>query len=271
MSAATGFGCQRRTPGRNAGDNSVSDSIPKAVKELVRTVEHGDSAGFAKMVSYPLQRPYPLRDIENEAQMRGYYKEMVDDSLRRTVTASYPDRWNENGWRGWTIDDGEYIWVEDKVYDVPYISQKESENLDSLINIEINSLPADIREGWVPVLCLAEGKDVRIYRIDCHTPHHKGKKWRDNARKRDGRYRLAKYNGMKNLLESPSELLEGVCDTEGSAGTETYRFTDRDGLEVVIVPDFPESGTPVMVTPDDSIVELRRVYWHELIKLHRNK
>lgn len=126
-------GCRHTQAGRTAVEAvEQSDSLPVAVKKLVRAIADNDSDGFAHMVSYPLQRPYPLRDIENADQMKAYYKNMVDDSLRNAVTHAGPDRWSEYGWRGWSLDDGRYIWVDDQVYDVQYLSYKEKNPLIAL-------------------------------------------------------------------------------------------------------------------------------------------
>ena len=81
-----------------------NDSIPATVKQLVRSVADGDSIQFARLVSYPLKRPYPLHDIENADQMAHYYREMVDDSLRNAILESSPEDWGEYGWRGWSVN-----------------------------------------------------------------------------------------------------------------------------------------------------------------------
>ena len=130
-----------------------SDSLPTEVKLLVRAIADDDSVGFANMVSYPLQRPYPLRDIDGADQMKSYYKELVDDSLRNVITQAEPKRWSKYGWRGWTLDDGRYIWVDEGVYDVQYLSQKEIKMIDSLIREEILSIEAGIS---VPTMTATE-------------------------------------------------------------------------------------------------------------------
>lgn len=250
--------CGKKTPEASAVEAMESiDSIPNSVKLLVKAVAEDDSVSFAGMVSYPLQRPYPLRDITNADEMKAYYKEIVDDSLRNVISNAEPSRWKEYGWRGWSLDDGRYIWVDENVYDVQYISHKEQKTIDSLTREEINSLPEGIREGWKPVMCLLKTPDGNVYRIDIRT---KGKP-------HDGKhYRLAVYNPETNLRELPSLLLEGVMEKEGTAGTILYRFHDSEGSELTIEPDAPDSGTPVLIVQNDSTIELQRAYWHELIK-----
>lgn len=233
-----------------------SDSIPAGVKRLVRIVADNDSDGFAQLVSYPLQRPYPLRDIDNAEEMKRYYRDIVDDSLRNVIIHARPERWNQNGWKGWTIDDGRYVWIDESLFDVQYISQKELKKIDSLTNEEVKSINPRIRDGWRPVLCLRDKSNRRVYRIDTrvkdieHTPHH---------------YRLAVYGDKADLRGLPALLLDGVMESEGTAGTVIYRFQDKEGKELVLEPDAPDSGYPVLIEPNDSVIELNRAYWHELV------
>lgn len=238
----------------------ASDSVPDGVKRLVKAVAEDDSVGFAGMVSYPLQRPYPLRDIDDEDQMKRYYHELIDDSLRNAIAKSTPRQWAEYGWRGWTLDEGHQIWVDEMVYDVQYISQKEHKMIDSLTREEVSSISPRIREGWRPVLCLKDTISGRIYRIDGRTHDNE-----DGSR----HFRMAIYASKSDLRGMPERLLDGDMDSEGTAGTVAYRFHDKNGIEMVIMPDSPETGTPVMTMANDSIVPLERAYWHELASRHK--
>ncbi len=233
-----------------------SDSIPSSVKKLVRAVADNDTDAFANMVNYPLQRPYPLHNIDNAEEMKSRYGEVIDDSLRNIIKGGEPKEWNEYGWRGWSLKDGQYIWVDDGVYDVQYISQSERKKIDSLINVEINSIDPSIREGWLPVLCLRDSSQGNVYRIDRikkGNRHHKKP------------YRMAVYHPKANLRGVPSEIFDGDMDEEGSANTIMYRFTVNPGKDIIVEPDSPETGNPVLIQPNDSVINLQRAYWYELI------
>lgn len=237
-----------------------SDSIPEGVKRLVRALADNDTDSFAEMVSYPLQRPYPLHDIHDAAQMKKYYREMVDDSLRNAIIKSRPGQWKDHGWRGWSLEDGHYIWIDETVYDVQYISQKELRKIDSLTNEEVKSINPRISDGWRPVLCLRDRANGRVYRIDTRTK---------NKENTPHLYRLAMYGDNADLRGLPALLLEGVMESEGSAGTVLYRFQDKEGKELILEPDAPDSGYPILIEPNDSVIELNRAYWHELINTPR--
>lgn len=255
-------GCGRDSKGE-ARDKAVvaveaCDSIPSPVKKLVRAVADNDSDGFAALVSYPLQRPYPLRDIRDADEMKKYYRELVDDSLRKVITTSGPEKWSEYGWRGWTLDDGRYIWVDDDVYDVQYISQKELKAIDSLSRREVETMAPSLRQGWLPILCMRDDTRGTVYRID--------KRTQKNPRKGGHYYRLAVYTPGSDLHDIPAQLLEGLMESEGTAGIVTYRFHDKTGAETVISPDAPDAASPLLTTPSDSTVKLTRAYWHELVE-----
>lgn len=252
-------GCGNRSSSEsNVEEVENCDSLPTTIKLLVRAVADNDSIGFARLVTYPIQRPYPLHDIDSAGQMKSYYKEMVDDSLRDIIVKAAPRRWKEYGWRGWSLDDGQYIWIDEGIYDVRYISQKEIKKLDSLTDEEIRSIEPSIREGWFPVLCLRNDGNGNIYRVDSNFRGH-------NHHKEGKHYRMAVYGPANDLRGLPAQLLEGVLENGGSANTVIYRFVVRPGEELLLEPESPETGSPVLIEHNDSVVPLRRAYWHELV------
>lgn len=262
IAIATGVllpGCGKSASARSAAVEAVekSDSLSKEVKQLVKAIAEGDSSAFAGLVSYPLKRPYPLHDIESADEMMAYYHNLVDDSLRNIIKSSGPDRWGEYGWRGWTLDDGQYVWIDESVYDVQYLSQREKNMIDSLTNAEVSNIAPSIREGWKPVLCLENSSDKTIYRVDVRT--------KDNPIA--GRhYRLAIYPHGIDLKGVPPVLVEGVMETEGSAGDILYRFGDKSSGEYVLEPEATDNMNPLMWLPGgDASIELNRTYWHDII------
>lgn len=235
-----------------------NDSIPDVIKSVVKAVYENDSEGFAKVVDYPLQRPYPLKDIMNEDEMKAYYPVLVDDSLRNVITDSSPADWQEYGWRGYSLKDGSYLWIGENIYDVGYVSAKEQAMIDSLSLLETNSLPEQIRQGWQPVLTLLSNEDGKIYRIDIKTETREAPV-----------YRLSIYNHASDkpsLGGMPDEMINGYMTVEGSANVVSYIFHGKEGNDYIISPDDPSSGSPILTLPDGGEEELQKAYWYELIK-----
>lgn len=236
-----------------------NDSIPAVLKNLVEAVYKNDASLFADQVSYPLVRPYPLKDITSAEEMQSYYNVLVDDSLRKVVLQSVPVDWQEFGWRGISLKDGEYIWLSDSVYAVNYVSKREQQLIDSLTSIERNSLPLQLREGWTPILTLRSEDNGTVYRVDELTA---------NGSQESSLYRLCIYDYKGNsdkLKTQPDRLLKGEEKVEGSANIISYIFADNSGNEYIILPEDMSSGKPSITLPDGTSAELEKAYWYELL------
>lgn len=235
-----------------------SESIPEPVKQLVKAVAENDSDGFARLVSYPLQRPYPLHDILTPEEMSAYYRELVDDSLRNVILTSGPDKWSEFGWRGWSLDDGRYIWVDENIYGINYVSHAEQQHIDSLMRVEIAAIAPSIREGWRPVMCFRDSVAGNILRVDSRS---KGEDDDSNL------YRLAIYAPGSDLHALPTRLLDGEMQMEGSVGLTSYRFHEGGSdANIWIIPYPGDSDTPTIIPEYGESRPLQPAYWHELIK-----
>lgn len=246
--------------GLSAYDELIGcDSIPEFIKDIVKAVNENNPERFADEVGYPLQRPYPLKDIQNEEEMRLYYPILVDDSLRNVIINSLPADWQKFGWRGYSLDDGTYLWVDEDIYAVNYVSRREREMIDSLTNIEIASLPPEIAKGWQPILAFSTEDGSPVYRIDKST---------SGADKKGMRYRLSIYAdaNRETLLKMPELMLPGDIEIEGSANIVSYVFSDKDGNSYVIYPEDPSTGVPTVTLPDSTEEELVKAYWYELVR-----
>lgn len=190
--------------------------------------------------------------------MRRYYPILVDDSLRATVGLSTPGQWGEFGWRGWSLENGEYVWVDGGLYSVNYMSAREKNLRDSLIKREMATLWEPLRRGWTPEECMEGTETPEIMRID--------------GRRRpgfDNEYRLCIYGSKKAMREKPGRILNGHMDIEGSAGVHVYHFESPEGLKAVYIPDVMDD-TPMTVTLTDAdgnekLIKVRRAYWLTLI------
>lgn len=251
-------GCSNKNSSEKNKDITIEncDSIPDIIKSFVRSVKNGNKAQFSSLISYPLQRPYPLKDIASKDEMIAYYDILIDDSISNVITTSKPENWKEYGWRGWSLDGGNYVWADDNIYDMPYVSRREQQMIDSLTLLETSSLPLGLRNGWKPILTMKQGNNGKIYRIDIRT---------EGKQKGGHHYRLAIYDSRNNLKNMPSQLLDGVMEAEGTSGNLLYIFHDATGTEYTIQPDSPETGTPMLTLPNDSTIELSKAYWYNLV------
>lgn len=252
-------GCSyRKAASDNLSAIAECDSLPQSVKELVKVVADNDSARFASMVSYPLSRPYPLHDITDASEMKKYYSTLVDDSLQNVLTETAPDGWHRFGWRGWSVSDGEYLWMEDSIYDVPYTSRKELARIENIRSRELATLPAQLAKGWTPVRSYRQHDGNRVFRID-----------RKNGEDGEEIYRLLIYAKPPRTGENPEFVLTGGIDMEGTVMATVYSFKAPDGSTAELDAEPTDGSLPVIAITDksgDRIFELVPSYWLDLVK-----
>lgn len=248
MSAPALCDCSGNSGGRSLPDMS---NLPDYVAQVSISVYNNDSLAFASMVQYPLQRPYPLHDIADSADMVAYYPVMVDDSLRSMAN----DGWEQFGWRGWALNDGE-IWVDTEgIYDIPYMSAAEKKNYDDLVKKEMATLSPDMRQGYIPVGCFKADDTRAVYRID-------------NLRGSDT-FRLAVYNkgALRNV--APDRVLYGRRVVEGSAANISYDFADGSAEAIVSPYPMTEGEMPSLSFSDGNTVSeipISPVYWLDILR-----
>lgn len=235
------------------------DSMPDEVKTVAIAIIGDSPQQFASAVNYPIERPYPLRDVKDSIQMVKYYPTLIDDSLKSIVNESPDSLWRQEGWRGWTLDDGSLLWIDNgKVYSIDYVSQRENEMLDSLRREEISTLARNLRQGWVPVVCVVDSIDGIIFRIDSEENV-------DSAK-----MRLAGYEHHKSLSEMPTLLLYGNMETEGSMNTRFYHFRDSIGNSAEYSPDVFDNDTVPVIEVNHrgkyKRYKVKKAYWLDYAK-----
>lgn len=240
--------CGGKSSNASVSDSiEVNDSLPVDVTDIVKAVANDDSISFSSHVNYPLERPYPLHDIQNETEMKAYYPVLVDDSLRKVIAKSSTSEWSEAGWRGWTVKDGQYLWIDGDVYSVNYLSSREKLMKDSLVKKEKASLHAKLRSGWTPQWVMEDVTEGTVYRIDADSVSLASS---DPNATDGGIYRLAVYQKGGDLSRHPERVLRGTRKAEGSMGSTFYYFSDapikegNDSVEYMIEVYSPETGAP---------------------------
>lgn len=259
-------GCAR---GQKPAANTVEpldDTLPQTVQQLTAALAENDTDRFSQLFMYPIARPYPLKDIHDAAEMKKYYSRLVDDSLRKVIVGPNSHEWRQFGWRGWSLDDGQYVWIDSLVYEVPYISKAENAELMRLRNAEMASLPADMRQGWEPVITLQAPETGEIFRIDRQVVPSASSS--QTSVGLAPKYRLCAYVSVADLSGLPSDILEGTMSTEGTMQTHTYTFSKPDGTEIVYEQDSADGDDQTLVIRRKG-VELAEqtvvpVYWLDL-------
>ena len=145
---------------------SVPEEIPKEQKELIRefieAVKNDDRDAVVGMIQYPLDRRYPLPDIEDEIGMLERYEQVFDSTLLRMISNSTVDsNWTSMGWRGIMLDQGS-IWFSGKIIAVNYHSDNELSKRKEILEEERKMLDKSVEhEKSGKLISLDKIKNVR--------------------------------------------------------------------------------------------------------------
>ena len=213
-------------PACSNSNKNRCENLPEDVRPVAIAIIDDSPSEFASVVAYPIERPYPLKNVEDSAEMVSYYPTLVDDTIKKAVIEAPDTAWQQMDLRGWTLGDGSYFWIDSgKIYEVSYISKREHEMLDSLQNLEISTLNPSLRAGWIPVACIRDTESGELFRIDTQDATN------------PPIYRLAGYKPDEDMSGEPSLILYGYLDLEGSMGNRFFRFSDDDGTTAEYSPD----------------------------------
>lgn len=220
--AMAGVSCQ--SSGQPGTDESAySDSIISRISKVRQYITEGTPTEVAAVFSYPVLRPYPLRDVVDSSAMVEYMSVMVDDSLKTIISAVAPEDWQPLGWRGYTpTEDGDVLMWDGGIYDFSYVSKKEADLRAELSRKEMESLHPSLRKGWQPYYCMRSTVDGTLYRIDYSE--------RDTTEEGEGLLRLLAYPAHTSLAAMPALILNGHMVSEGSEGNRVLHFSGGDTI-----------------------------------------
>lgn len=221
----------------NSSENDIDDNYySPMLQQIDSSIINNDAEAFASMTSYPIIRPYPIKDITDSATMVAYFPTIVDDSLRNMVRNKGLDGWQTMGWRGIMFNNGE-LWADTYIIAINYISKSEQALLDSLRAQEAASLHPSLNAiDFIPVMCIKDSDTNAIYRIDYCYPDSN----------RFNTYRLAAYKNGSHLSGKPDVVLDGYLDIQGSSAVHYYNFgPDSVGKQIYFSIDYHEYTEPI--------------------------
>lgn len=88
-----------------------AEYVPQ-VQALIDAAKAGDRQAIAEQISYPLQREYPLPDVQNPQQLLTRFQQVFDSKLLSQIANSTTEsNWETMGWRGIMLDHGS-VWLD---------------------------------------------------------------------------------------------------------------------------------------------------------------
>jgi len=200
-------------------NNGLKKEQIQSIQKLINTFKAKDKAKIADLISYPLRRQYPLKDVQNKNDLIKRFDDIFDKDFLDKVAKSKISDWSEVGWRGIMLDDGA-LWINDdgKIVTVNYQSSKEKQLLVNAIQADNNQLPKSLQDFEKPAYLIFT-KNYKI-RID---------------EKAEGIYRYAAWK-IKNVKSEPDIIIEnGVMEFQGSGGNHTITFKNNGYTYVVSI------------------------------------
>lgn len=185
--------------------NNMSDNQYR--QTLLEVISNGDKELFAKMVSYPIHRIYPLPDIENPQQMVQYFDTMFDKSFREQIAGLDSNSWIHFRGNGWTICNGA-IWDTSGCIVISHTSPIERRYAQYLIDKDRSRLHHSMLDEWEPYDCFfIDSSDDTTFkysyaRLDVSTNHFTGV---------PPIYRIAMYTKESQPSDAPDLVLFGTA------------------------------------------------------------
>ena len=199
-------------------NNGLTKIQIQSIQNLINSFKAKDKAKIADLISYPLRRAYPLKDVQDKNELIKRFDDILDKEFCNKVARSKTSDWSEVGWRGLMFNDGD-LWIDDgKIITFNYQSLKEKQLLVKAIQADKNQLPNSLQDFEKPTyLILTRNYKIRI------------------DEKAEGMYRYAAWK-IKNPKDEPDIIIEnGVLEFQGSGGNHTITFKNNGYTYVVSI------------------------------------
>ena len=182
----------------------------KVISNFIECIQSQNKEKLSRMISFPLNREYPLRQIKNKQDFFNRYRDIFDAGLIRMIVTSKPAKdWSARGKSGLMLLDGQ-VWLdlEGKLLAVNYQSKYEKNEIEELIEAEKRLLHESIKDFRRPV-CQLETSSYKI-RID---------------ELGEGKFRYASWPIHSKMSDKPEILIKkGKLVIDGSGGNRSYVF-----------------------------------------------
>ena len=284
---------QKATPSENVGGkqghvqaqdvslevNMEVSGSAENLETIMRCIAEGDAGRLASMTMFPIERPYPLRDIEDSADMVRRFHQVFDRPYREKMGRATKKDWRSYGWRGYCYGKGYDLWVYDELTAIHYLSPQETTLRNELLKKEKATLHRKLQgEEWVAYGCYKDEADSSVIRIDLAKRRERKKanfhgddmgypQMEAYQVRGDEVVRMAIYRNGTKLTDYPDVVTNGYLRIEGSARVRTLVFPKAKGDSLEIPNDMEDGGMGLVRNGDYGAAHaLTPVYWLDLIE-----
>jgi len=188
----------------------------KVITGFIECIQSHNKEKLSRLITFPLNRAYPLLQIKNKYDFFNRYYEIFDAALIKMIVTSRPAKdWSAKGRSGLMLLDGQ-VWLnlEGKLIAVNYQSDYEKSETEELIKIDKSHLHESINDYKRPV-CVLETSTYRI-RID---------------ELGEGKFRYASWPVHDKMGNKPETVIKrGKLLADGNGGNYSYVF--KNGNQV---------------------------------------
>ncbi len=213
------------------------------VEYFVDCVKNSDIDKLDSIVSYPIERPYPIPSISNKQELKNRYSELFDDSLTSIISNSnLKEDWTDMGWRGIMLNSG-LVWLDydGMLISTNYTSKKEKVIEGKWIEYERNLLHADLKDFKKPIHTIQTEKF--IVRID---------------QLKNNKYRYCSWSKESSISSKPDLVItNGEWIPVGSGGNHYFKFRNGEYNYIVYVNALRTEETPpfnLEVSKNDNVI-----------------
>lgn len=185
------------------------------IKSFIAPFKTKDIGVITGFIEFPLDRPYPIENIQDSTEFVSRFEELFDAELIREITDSDPEKnWTKMGYQGIMLNKGS-LWLdpyERKMISVNHQNSKTNKLLEQASEAYRASLHHSLKDFKTAILSM-QTKQFRIV-ID---------------RLADGTYRYASWKITKKMNQKPDlVLIGGNKSFEGSGGNHSYSFKQKN-------------------------------------------
>lgn len=198
----------------------IPADIIKRYRQIVRLIKTNKAKELSTMVTYPIKRVNPLKDITNAKEFIAYFPVLFDEAFKKKMTLyNDTDIFEHNGEYGLVGGsfDGD-IWLNETgdLKAINYSSKREIELKNQLTKAIQSKMYPDVNHWDENILVLQSTKLlIRLDRVNHNIRYVSWSKGRPNSEKPD----LILNNGLE--------------EAQGTQGGRTYTFKNGDWTYVI--------------------------------------
>ncbi len=193
-------------------EEKLKEDVIAGINNIIELFNNKDVDKISNIISYPLQREYPIPSIKNKEEFKLRFNEVFDQYLIDKIANSKIEQWSEVGWRGIMLDNGD-LWITNSdgiITTVNYQSDIEKKLIIDLIEKDKANLHVSLKIFESPT-----------YRIKTKTSLIRIDEVSENV------YRFASWKKNEKESSKPDIIMSnGVLEYDGTGGNHYIIFED---------------------------------------------